>query len=120
MRFVFGVVIRGSVPFLFVVATLYLFALLALALFVSSRAAIQQEAFQISLPVRLSVPFRWLAACAADHRPAPARYPMVAIMRGVVLREAGFMQMLPHVLALVLMSIVLIAVSARSFRKVAM
>ncbi len=128
MRFVFGVVIRGSVPFLFVIATIYLFALLALALFVSSRAATQQEAFQVSQLIVLPsiflsgyvFPFAGLPRVLQIIGQCLPATHMVAIMRGVVLREAGFMQMLPHVLALVLMSIVLIAVSARSFRKVAM
>jgi len=40
-------------------------------------------------------------------------------MRGVVLRDAGPMQLWPHVLALLLISAVLVFVSVRRFRKVA-
>jgi len=44
---------------------------------------------------------------------------MVSIMRGVVLRNAGPAELMPHVLALALISTVLVALSVRSFRKVA-
>src|SRR5216683_1361374 len=44
---------------------------------------------------------------------------MVAIMRGVVLRDAGPLDLWPHVLALIAISIVLVWMSVRRFRKVA-
>jgi ABC-2 type transport system permease protein len=44
---------------------------------------------------------------------------MVAIMRGVVLRDAGPLELMPRVLALILISTVLVALSVRSFKKVA-
>ena len=44
---------------------------------------------------------------------------MVAIMRGVVLRDASAAELLPHVAALVAMSVVLVWLGARSIRKVA-
>jgi hypothetical protein len=44
---------------------------------------------------------------------------MVAIMRGVVLRDAGPLDLWPHVLALVAISVVLVWLSVRRFRKVA-
>jgi hypothetical protein len=40
-------------------------------------------------------------------------------MRGVVLRDAGPLELLPHVLALVAMSVLLVTLSVRSFRRVA-
>ena len=43
---------------------------------------------------------------------------MIEIMRGVVLREAGPLEMMPHVLALVAMSVVLVTLSVRRFRRV--
>ncbi len=127
MRFAFGVVIRGSLPFLFLIATIYLIALLAMALFVSSRAATQQEAFQVSQLIVLPsiflsgyiFPFAGLPRILQVIGLCLPATHMIAIMRGVVLREANLTEMMPHVLALVAMSVVLIGVSVRSFRKVA-
>jgi hypothetical protein len=44
---------------------------------------------------------------------------MVSIMRGVVLRDAGPRELMPNVLALVAISVFLILMSARRFKKVA-
>jgi ABC-2 type transport system permease protein len=44
---------------------------------------------------------------------------MVAIMRGVVLRDAGPLDLWPHVLALMVISAALVWMSVRRFREVA-
>jgi membrane protein implicated in regulation of membrane protease activity len=44
---------------------------------------------------------------------------MIAIMRGVVLRGAGILDLWPHVAALLAMSVVLVWLGARSVRKIA-
>jgi len=127
MRFGFGVPIRGNLVFLFLMALVYLFALLALGLFVSTRAKTQAEAQQTAqmflLPsIFLSgyiFPFEglpWLLKMVGEILPATH---MVAIMRGVVLRNAGPAELMPHVLALALISTILVALSVRSFKKVA-
>jgi ABC-2 type transport system permease protein len=54
----------------------------------------------------------------AFGRVLPATH-MVAIMRGVVLREAGPRELLPNVLALIAISVLLVWMSARRVRKVA-
>ena len=51
-------------------------------------------------------------------RVLPATH-MVAIMRGVVLRDAGPLDLWPHVLALIAISVALVWMSVRRFRKVA-
>jgi drug efflux transport system permease protein len=126
MRFGFGVPIRGSLLFLFVIATIYLFSLLSIGLFVAAQAQTQAEAFQraqmLFLPsIFLSgyiFPFSGLPKILqAIGEILPATH-MIAIMRGVVLRNAGFMELLPNVIALVLMSAALVGVSVRRFKKV--
>jgi ABC-2 type transport system permease protein len=127
MRFGFAVPIRGNLFFLFLMAVIYLFALLALGLFISTRAETQAQAQQMAqmflLPsIFLSgyiFPFeglplvlRWIGhVLPATH--------MVSIMRGVVLRDAGVVDLLPNVLALVALSALLVWMSARRFKKVA-
>jgi ABC-2 type transport system permease protein len=127
MRWGFGVPIRGDLGFLFAMATIYLFALLSLGLFVSSRTRTQAEAQQMAqmfllpsiflsgyiFPVE-GLPFvlRWIG------RVLPATH-MIAIMRGIVLRDAGVVELMPNVLALIAISTALVFLSVRSFKKVA-
>ena len=127
MRFGFDVPIRGSLVFLFAMAIIYLFALLALGLFVSTRAQTQAQAQQMAqmflLPsIFLSgyiFPFEGLPrALQVIGEVLPATH-MVAIMRGVVLRDAGPVQLMTHVLALIAISAVLVFMSVRRFKKVA-
>jgi ABC-2 type transport system permease protein len=127
MRYGFDVPIRGNLLFLFGMAIIYLFALLALGLFVSTRTTTQSAAQQMAqmflLPSiflsgyifpREGLPFLLKAVGLV----LPATH-MVAIMRGVVLRNAGFLELLPNVLAMVAISFGLVAMSVRRFRKVA-
>ncbi len=128
MRFGFDVPIRGNLIFLFAMATIYLFSLLAVGLFISTVALTQADAMQrgqmlllpsiflsgyifptAGLPLPLYVIGRFL----------PATH-MMEIMRGIILRDAGPLELLPNVLALVAMSIVLVALSTRRFKKVAL
>ena len=127
MRFGFSVPIRGSLVFLFAIAIFYLFALLAMGLFVSTRTSTQAEALQMAqmflLPsIFLSgyiFPVEGLPLILRSiGRALPATH-MVAIMRGVVLRDAGPLDLWPHVLALIAISVALVWMSVRSFRKVA-
>jgi ABC-2 type transport system permease protein len=128
MRFGFDVPIRGNLFFLFGMATIYLFALLSLGLFVSTIATSQGQAQQLAqfflLPsIFLSgyifpssgLPF----VLYAIGRLLPATH-MIEIMRGVVLRDAGPRELLPNVLALLVISAILVMMSVRRFRKVSL
>jgi ABC-2 type transport system permease protein len=128
MRWGFSVPIRGNLVFLFGMALIYLFALLAVGLFISTRAETQAQAQQMAqflfLPsiflsgyifpaAGLPIVLRTIGRCF------PATH-MVEIMRGVVLRDAGPRELLPNVLALMGMSTLLVWASARRFKKVAL
>lgn len=126
MRFAFRVPIRGSLLFLFAMAVVYLFALLALGLFVSTRARTQAQAQQMSqlfiLPsIFLSgyiFPVSGLPwPLYALGRVLPATH-MVEIMRGIVLRGAGLVDLLPNVLAPLALSVLLLGMSVRRFQKI--
>ncbi len=125
MRFGFAVPIRGSLVFLFAMAIVYLFALLSLGLFLSTVSSTQSQAQQMAqmfmLPsIMLSgyiFPVSGLPPVLyAIGRVLPATH-MLEIMRGVVLRDAGPIELMPNVLALILMSIFLVTLSVRRFRK---
>jgi ABC-2 type transport system permease protein len=128
MRFGFDVPIRGSLVFLFFVAVIYLFALLAMGLLVSSRAQSQAQAMQQAQMFFLPSIFLsgYIFPVAGLPLPLyligrvlPATH-MVEIMRGIVLRDAGFAQLWPNVLALVILSTLLMTLSVRRFQKVAL
>jgi drug efflux transport system permease protein len=125
MRFGFGVPIAGSLAFLFAMALVYLFALLSIGLAISTRAQTQAQAQQMAqmflLPsIFLSgyifpapgLPFvlRWIG------RLLPATH-MIEIVRGVVLRGAGAAQLWVNVTALIAISIAMVTLSVRNFKR---
>ena len=125
MRWAFAVPIQGSLVFLFGIMIVYLAALLALGLFISMRAKTEMAAMQMAqmlvLPsVFLSgyiFPIKGMPVLLqAIGQILPATH-MVAVMRGIVLRDAGPGEMLGHVLALVVFAIVLVWASVRRVSK---
>jgi ABC-2 type transport system permease protein len=126
MRFVFSVPIAGSVFLLFTVALVYLFSLLSLGLLISTRAKTQTEALQMSqmsmLPsIFLSgyiFPFEGLPVVLKGIGLILPVTHMIAIMRGVVLRNAGIADLWPHMAALAGTSLVLVFLASRSIHKV--
>jgi ABC-2 type transport system permease protein len=128
MRFAFSVPIRGSLFILFPTAVVYLSALLALGLFISTRAPTQAQAQQMAQMIFLPsiflsgyiFPFEGLPwPLQMIGRCLPATH-MISILRGVILRDAGVIELLPNILALIAISTLLIWGSARQFRKVAL
>jgi len=125
MRFLFQVPINGSLTLLLVLSPIYLVSLLALGLLVSSRARTQMEAMQMAMgfmlpsvllsgyvfPITaLPVPLQVISHLL------PATY-FIKIARGIVIRGADFVDLWQPVTALLAISIVLIAASARAFKK---
>jgi ABC-2 type transport system permease protein len=127
MRFGFGVPIRGSLLLLYGIALFYLSALLSLGLLISTRAKTQMEAQQMAQLLFLPGIFLSGYIFPLEGMPLVLRgigllFPvthMIAVMRGVVLRNASFMDLWPHIATLMAMSIVLVWLGARSVRKLA-
>src|SRR5262249_33235946 len=127
MRFGFRVPIRGSVLVLYVMALAYLFALLSMGLLISTRARTQMEAQQMAQ--MLFLPGIFLSGYIFPFEGMPRLlqvigllFPvthMIAIMRGVVLRNASVADLWPSVAALLVMSVVLVLIGSRSIKKVA-
>lgn len=126
MRFAFQVPIRGNLLLLFGVMIIYLAALLALGLFISTRAKTQQEAQQqvqmMFLPsIFLSgylFPLNGMPIILQIIGQILPTTHMVAIMRGIVLRDAGLFELVPHVLALLVFAVVMIFFSVRRVSKI--
>jgi ABC-2 type transport system permease protein len=116
MRFAFSVPIRGSLIFLFSIMTLY----------ISTSANTQQEAQQkvqmLFLPsIFLSgylFPLNGMPLILQGIGQMLPTTHMVAIMRGIVLRDAGVIEMLPHVGALVSFAVLMVWMSVRKVSKI--
>jgi ABC-2 type transport system permease protein len=126
MRFAFGVPIRGSLIFLFAIMTVYLAALLALGLYISTTAKTQQEAQQkvqmLFLPsIFLSgylFPLNGMPLILQIIGQILPTTHMVAIMRGIVLRDAGPIELVPHIACLAVFAVVMVWLSVRSVSKI--
>ena len=125
MRLVFDVPINGSLPLLLSLSILFLFTALAIGLLISTKAQSQMQALQfawlIMLPSVLLSGFMF----PRDSMPlvmsligylVPATHFM-EIIRGIVLRGATLIDLLPEVLTLFVMGLVLLVLSAVRFRK---
>jgi ABC-2 type transport system permease protein len=127
MRFGFQVPIRGSILVLYAMALVYLFALLSLGLLVSTRASTQMEAQQMAQMTVLPSIFLSGYIFPFEGMPFPLRAigsvlpatHMIAIMRGVVLRNADLIELWPHVAALAAVSVLLVYAGSKSIHKVA-
>ncbi len=108
MRFGFGVPIRGSILLLYGIALFYLSALLSLGLLISTRAKTQMEAQQMGQLLFLPGVFLSGYIFPFEGMPIVLRgigllFPvthMIAIMRGVVLRNASVFDLWPNIAAL--------------------
>jgi len=125
MDVLFHVPIHGSVTLLMVLSPVYLLSLLSVGLLVSSQAKSQMEAMQRAMGVLLPsvllsgyvFPISALPApLKVVSRLLPATY-YIQIARGIVIRGATFADLWQPVAALLAISVVLIAASARAFKK---
>lgn len=125
MTAVFRVPIHGSLALLLGLSIVYVFALLALGLLVSSRARTQMEAIQVAqgflLPsIMLSGYIFPLSSLPAPLRVLSQLLPathFIAIARGIIIRGAAFADLWRNVAALLVIAALLVAASTRAFQK---
>jgi ABC-2 type transport system permease protein len=125
MTVAFRVPIHGSLGLLLGLSIVYLFALLALGLLVSSRARTQMEAIQMAqmflLPsIMLSGYIFPLSSLPGPLRVFAQVLPathFIAIARGIIIRGAVFGDLWHNVAALLVIAAVLLAGSTRAFQK---
>ena len=125
MRFLFRVPFNGSVTLLLALSSVYLLALLSFGLMISSRAGSQMEAMQQAMGVMLPSVLLSGYVFPLSSLPLPLRMisyilpatHFIKIARGIVIRGASFADLWEPVVALLAISTVLIAVSARAFKK---
>jgi ABC transporter DrrB family efflux protein len=125
MVYLFGVPIHGSVALLLALSGLFLVCALGLGLLISTLAQTQvaavQFAFIVMLPSVLLSGFMF----PRSEMPLPIYVltfgiPVtyfLEILRGIVLRGADFIDLLPHVFGLVICCVIILALSIARFRK---
>lgn len=124
-RLVFHVPLQGSLPLLYVLASVFIAANLALGMFFSTLAQTQQQAMQMSffflLPnILLSgfvFPFEGMPVPAQILSQALPLTHFLRIVRGITLKGAAFGDVRPEFLWLAVILIVLIALSSMRFSK---
>src|SRR5258706_10451643 len=125
MRVLFRVPIHGSLALLLVLSPVYLLSLLSVGLLVSSRAKTQMEAMQRSMGILLPSVLLSGYIFPIASLPLPLRVVsyvlpathFIKIARGIVIRGATFFDLWEPVSALLVISVILIAASARAFQK---
>jgi ABC-2 type transport system permease protein len=125
MRVLFRVPIHGSLTLLLVLSPVYLLSLLSVGLLVSSRAKTQMEAMQRSMGIMLPSVLLSGYIFPIASLPLPLRVVsyvlpathFIKIARGIVIRGATFFDLWEPVVALLVISTILIAASARAFQK---
>ncbi|HET7434822.1 MAG TPA: ABC transporter permease [Thermoanaerobaculia bacterium] len=125
MRWLFRVPILGSLTLLLILSSVYLLALLSFGLLISSRAKSQMEAMQQAMGIMLPSVLLSGYVFPLSSLPAPLQVfahflpatHFIQIARGIVIRGASFEDLWQPVLSLLGISTVLIALSARAFKK---
>lgn len=121
----FDVPLHGDPSFLFAATLAYLMSTLGAGLFISTMSNSQQQAFLgaflFMMPAMLlSGNMTPLDAIPDWLRPVtylnPLRY-YIQVLRGSLLRGAGWAEMWPQLLALTVMGVLILGLSARRFRK---
>ncbi|MBI3862537.1 MAG: ABC transporter ATP-binding protein/permease [Planctomycetia bacterium] len=125
MVYVFGVPINGSLGLLLALSTLFLVCALGLGLFVSTLAKTQLQAMQFAFLMMLPSVLLSGFVFPRNEMPAPIYALSYAIpvtyfleiLRGVVLRGADFLDLVPQVVGLAVCTIVILALAVQRFRK---
>ena len=125
MRIIFDVPIHGSLLLLIGLSLIFLFTALAIGLLISTKAQNQMQALQLAWLIMLPSVLLSGFMFPRDSMPlvmqaisfvVPATHFM-EILRGIVLRGATFMDLLPEVVTLSVMGLVLLVLSAVQFHK---
>jgi ABC-2 type transport system permease protein len=125
MRLVFDVPIKGSLLLLLSLSILFVFTALAIGLLISTKAQSQMQALQLAWLIMLPSVLLSGFMFPRESMPGVMRFigylvpatHFMEIIRGIVLRGATFLDLLPEVLTLMLMGLLLLVLSAFRFRK---
>jgi len=125
MRLVFDVPIKGSLLLLLSLSILFVFTALAIGLLISTKAKSQMQALQLAWLIMLPSVLLSGFMFPRESMPVVMRFigylvpatHFMEIIRGIVLRGATLVDLMPEVLTLIFMGLVLLVLSAFRFRK---
>lgn len=125
MVFIFRVPVHGNLLLLLGLSLLFLFTALGLGLLVSTLAATQLQAVQVSFLIMLPSILLSGFVFPRETMPAPIYWLGFAIpvtyfleiLRGIILRAAAFRDLIPHVIGLATCCFVVLGISLMRFRK---
>lgn len=126
MTIIFGIVVKGSILFLFISSFVYILSMLGLGLFISTISKTQQQAMMLAIFL-LMMPMVFLSGFAfpIENMPKiiqyvtyiiPLRY-FITIIRGVILKGIGFAELWSQLLILLIMGVGILFLSSLRFRK---
>lgn len=125
MEYVFGVPVRGNVALLIALSLLFTICSLGLGLFISTISTSQLEAFQFAFIIMLPsillsgfvfpreempLPIYWISFAL------PATW-FIEILRGIILRGADAIDVMPSIIALTICCAVVLVASVMRFQK---
>ena len=124
--FWFGIPVRGDFFFLMIASFIYVLSALGLGLFISTVSKTQQQAFMVAM-FGILLPMNFLSGFAfpIENMPGwiqlvtyliPLRY-YIEILRGVILKGDGLLQLIPQTVTLLGIGILILALSSLRFRK---
>ncbi len=122
---VFGVPVKGSIPLLLGLASLFLVTALGIGIFISSIAKTQLEAFLMTFATMLPAIFLSGFFFPIEAMPGwlqlityiiPARYGLV-IIRGIMLKGVGLEILMEQVVAIIIFSAVIVTLASTRFKK---
>ncbi|MDJ0708787.1 MAG: ABC transporter permease [Woeseiaceae bacterium] len=121
----FDVPMRGSLLDLYLAAAAFIAANLSLGLFISTAARTQFQAMQMTFFVLLPSILLSGFVFPFDGMPTFARYlgeilpttHFIRLTRGIMLRDAGIMELYPELIALGIFTVVALTAAARRFTK---
>ena len=124
-KWLFGVPIRGSLLDVYIATLLLILANLAMGLLISTRASSQFQAMQMTFFIFLPsillsgfmFPFEGMPEAAQWLAEALPLTHFLRLIRGVMLRGAGLMELWPEVVALLVFIVVLMTLAITRFRK---
>jgi ABC-2 type transport system permease protein len=124
-KLLFGIPLNGSMLLLYALSAAFIVANLGLGLFVSTIAQTQAQAMQLSFFFMLPNILLSGYMFPREAMPAPAQWIGLAlpltyylkILRGILLRGAGFTRMWTEALVLALFAIAVVSLSVRRFSK---
>lgn len=122
----FGIPIRGDFFFLMLASFIYVLSSLGLGLFISTVSKTQQQAMMVAM-FGILLPMNFLSGFAfpIENMPGwiqlvtyliPLRY-YIEILRGVILKGDGLLQLIPQTATLLGFGILILALSSLRFRK---